>query len=150
MRTMLDQIGIRRLLPLREPALHVDRVVELDDEHIVAEKAVSVAEACYPLPSPDDYSYPFALVLESIAQSALIHIAFHNPPVSDAVPLIASITGGRELSSAMPGDVIRHTVRRVAQLESAAVFRCQSWAGNEQVAHVQRLVVSFASAGRFR
>lgn len=146
----MNQVGIRQLIPIREPALHVDRVVSLDEETVVAEKVISIAESCYPLPgSEETYDYPFALLVESMAQTAVI-LAASREPGDDVIPVIASIAKARSLKPVLPGATVQHRVRRASNVGGASIFSCESWVADELVADAQRIVIALTPGERYR
>ena len=68
----LDSQQIRELLPHRHPLLLVDRVLEISESEIVAEKYVSASEPVLQGHFPDRPIYPGVYILESLAQAAAI------------------------------------------------------------------------------
>jgi beta-hydroxyacyl-ACP dehydratase FabZ len=71
-------LGIRdieRILPHRYPFLLVDRVDELDDEHIVARKMVSRNEPHFEGHFPGHPVMPGVLIIEALAQAGALYAA---------------------------------------------------------------------------
>ena len=71
-KVMLDSQQIRALLPHRHPLLLVDRVLEISENEIIAEKYVSASEPVLQGHFPDRPIFPGVYILESLAQAAAI------------------------------------------------------------------------------
>ena len=61
---------IRELLPHRYPMLMLDRVLEISEERVIAEKLVSANEPHFRGHFPDRPIMPGVLILEALAQAA--------------------------------------------------------------------------------
>ena len=72
---MLDIRDIERILPHRYPFLLVDRVEELDDEHIVAVKQVTRNEPHFQGHFPGHPVMPGVLIVEALAQAGALYAA---------------------------------------------------------------------------
>lgn len=68
--TALDIYGVMRLLPHRYPLLMVDRVNQMEGNHIIASKSVSINEPYFQGHFPGHPIMPGVLQLEAIAQAA--------------------------------------------------------------------------------
>ncbi len=67
---LIDVNGIRRLLPHRYPFLLVDKVIEMDQKHIVCVKNVTVNEPFFQGHFPEEPVMPGVLQVEAMAQAA--------------------------------------------------------------------------------
>ncbi len=67
---VIDNNGIRRLLPHRYPFLLIDKVIEIDRKHCVAVKNVTVNEPFFPGHFPQEPVMPGVLQVEAMAQAA--------------------------------------------------------------------------------
>ena len=72
---MLDIRDIERILPHRYPFLLVDRVVEIDDDHIVARKLVTRNEPHFEGHFPGHPVMPGVLIIEALAQAGALYAA---------------------------------------------------------------------------
>ncbi len=114
---MMEAEDILRLLPHRFPMLLVDRILELDTEaiSIVTLKNVAHNEPFFTGHFPDMPIMPGVLIIEAMAQSALLCIFGGNivDPRSDF--LFAGIEEAKFRRAVRPGDQLRiemKTVRR--------------------------------------
>lgn len=67
---VIDNNGIRRLLPHRYPFLLIDKIIEIDRKHCVAVKNVTVNEPFFPGHFPQEPVMPGVLQVEAMAQAA--------------------------------------------------------------------------------
>ena len=71
---VLDTDAIRKILPHRYPMLLVDRILELDDTHIVGIKNVTANEPFFNGHFPDYPVMPGVLIIEAMAQVAGVQV----------------------------------------------------------------------------
>jgi beta-hydroxyacyl-ACP dehydratase FabZ len=69
---MLDSAAIAAILPHRYPFLLIDRIVELDGEHVVAIKNVTINEPFFQGHFPGHPIMPGVLIVEAMAQAAAV------------------------------------------------------------------------------
>ncbi|MAE05510.1 MAG: 3-hydroxyacyl-ACP dehydratase FabZ [Nitrospinota bacterium] len=114
---MLTTEDILRLLPHRFPMLLIDRVLELDTEAVslVAIKNVSHNEPFFTGHFPDRPVMPGVLMIEAMAQAALLCIfgGNHADPGSDF--LFAGIEQAKFRRAVVPGDQLRIEVKLIRQ-----------------------------------
>lgn len=67
---VIDNNGIRRLLPHRYPFLLIDKIIEIDRKHCVAVKNVTVNEPFFPGHFQQEPVMPGVLQVEAMAQAA--------------------------------------------------------------------------------
>ena len=72
--TILDVNQIRQILPHRYPFLLVDRIVEMDEAHIVGIKNVTANEPFFQGHFPDFPVMPGVLIVEAMAQTAGVQV----------------------------------------------------------------------------
>jgi 3-hydroxyacyl-[acyl-carrier-protein] dehydratase len=135
----LDIQGIRALLPHRYPMLLVDRVLEIHDDSIVAEKLVSVNEPFFPGHFPDRPVYPGVLVLESFAQVAGLWALQKDPSQRGRGVALVGVDHARFRRPVGPGDTLRIEVRIVKQRRDLYVFEGSASVTGEKVAEAQLL-----------
>ena len=110
---MSEQINIEEILeilPHRYPFLMVDKVVELDDEKIVAVKNVSCNEGFFQGHFPNERVMPGVLILEAMAQAAAIYAIKKQKEFKGAKGKIMYLLGfdsARIKRKVTPGDQLR-------------------------------------------
>ncbi len=107
----LDIRAIERLLPHRYPFLFVDRVIELDDEHIVAIKNVSINEPFFQGHFPGQPIMPGVLLVEAMAQAggilALRHVLREKRDAAGSAMYFMGIDKAKFRKPVVPGDQVR-------------------------------------------
>ena len=105
----MEVTDIWNLLPHRYPFLLVDRVLELDDERIVAIKNVSINEPQFTGHFPDTPVFPGVLIVEAMAQASGI-LAFNSRgrTLDDGyIYYLAGTDKTKFKRSVVPGDQLR-------------------------------------------
>ncbi len=105
----IDQI--RRLLAHRYPILLVDRVLEISDRELVAQKLVSANEPFLQGHFPGQPIMPGVLILEAMAQAAGIWLMQTNPETRTLMPVLTGVDKARFRRPVRPGDVLQLHVR---------------------------------------
>jgi 3-hydroxyacyl-[acyl-carrier-protein] dehydratase len=105
----LDANQIRALLPHREPMLLVDRVLEIGDHSVVAEKLVSANEPYFRGHFPDQAIMPGVLIVEALAQASGVGIRWSLPELRSRGVALVGIDKARFRRPVVPGDVLRLT-----------------------------------------
>ena len=120
----LDAVAIQRLLPHRPPFLLIDRVIELDEEHVVALKSVTVGEPFFAGHFPGHPIMPGVLIVEAMAQAGGI-MAMVRPGVDPASLVIyfMGIDKVKFRKPVVPGDQLRLEVKPVRK--GAAIWKME-------------------------
>lgn len=101
----MDIRDIQKLVPHRYPFLLIDRVVErVPEERVVALKNVSANEPFFQGHFPGQPVMPGVLIVEAIAQTALILI---SDDAGEKIPLFMGIDKARFRKQVVPGDQLR-------------------------------------------
>ena len=103
----LDVLEIRQILPHRYPFLLVDRILEVDESHIVGIKNVTVNEPFFLGHFPDFPVMPGVLIVEAMAQTAGIQVLRTIPDRENKLVFLVSVDGARFRKPVVPGDQLR-------------------------------------------
>ncbi|MEP6961225.1 MAG: 3-hydroxyacyl-ACP dehydratase FabZ, partial [Acidobacteriota bacterium] len=100
----LDHDAIRKILPHRYPFLLVDRILELDETHIVGIKNVTANEPFFTGHFPDYPVMPGVLIIEAMAQVAGVQVLSTIPDRATKLVLLASVEEAKFRKPVRPGD----------------------------------------------
>jgi beta-hydroxyacyl-ACP dehydratase FabZ len=104
--TELDIRDVQKLVPHRYPFLLIDRVIKrIQGERVIALKNVSINEPFFQGHFPGQPVMPGVLIIEAIAQTALILIS--DDATGDKIPLFMGIDKARFRRRVVPGDQLR-------------------------------------------
>ena len=109
--TLLDVNQIRQILPHRYPFLLVDRIVEMDDTHIVGIKNVTANEPFFQGHFPDFPVMPGVLIVEAMAQTAGVQVLSSIPDRDNKLVFLVSVDAARFRRPVVPGDQLRIEMR---------------------------------------
>jgi 3-hydroxyacyl-[acyl-carrier-protein] dehydratase len=154
---VIDTLELLTRIPHRHPILLVDRVLAVKPgESLTAVKVVSVTEFCYrqqPGAAPlAHYRYPRPLMLESLAQAAVVLATWDrpNPDVhSGKLQLAASLRGVRYLGSAYPGDVLEHHITLHTTVGDTVVIGGVTTVAGTPVLEVDQFVLAMRDVADF-
>src|SRR4029077_4065653 len=102
-----DVNEIRRILPHRYPMLMVDRIVEMDAQHIVGIKNVTANEPFFAGHFPNFPVMPGVLITEAMAQTAGVLVLSSIPDRENKLVLLASVEFAKFRKPVIPGDQLR-------------------------------------------
>jgi beta-hydroxyacyl-ACP dehydratase FabZ len=105
-KVLLNADQIRAILPHRYPILLVDRIVEMSDQHVIAEKLVSGNEPFFQGHFPDRPIMPGVLIIEAIAQAAGVCMMAQSSGRAGMMPALVGIDKARFRRPVVPGDVL--------------------------------------------
>ena len=101
---VLDTDEIRKILPHRYPMLLVDKILELDETHIVGIKNVTSNEPFFNGHFPDFPVMPGVLIIEAMAQTAGVQVLSTIPDRGSKLVLLASVEEAKFRKPVRPGD----------------------------------------------
>jgi 3-hydroxyacyl-[acyl-carrier-protein] dehydratase len=117
---ILDINEIRAILPHRFPFLLVDRIVEMDAEHIVGIKNVTHNEPFFTGHFPDFPVMPGVLIVEAMAQTAGVLVLKSIPDRDRKLVLLVAIENARFRRPVVPGDTLRMEMKVLKRKASVA------------------------------
>lgn len=118
--TTLDNDAIRAILPHRYPFLLVDRIIEMDAEHVVGIKNVTATEPFFLGHFPDYPVMPGVLVIEAMAQTAGVQVLSTIPDRNDKLVFLVSVDNARFRKPVRPGDQLRIEMRVIKRKGTVA------------------------------
>jgi 3-hydroxyacyl-[acyl-carrier-protein] dehydratase len=133
----LDFEEIKKLIPQRFPFIMLDKVVELEPgKHVVAIKNVSGNDIVFLGHFPDRAIMPGALIIEAMAQAAIILFATSGKTEGSAKkPLyyVGSVKA-RFLNPVVPGDQLKISVKNVKTLPTTSFVEGEAFVEDKKVA----------------
>lgn len=126
---------IQKILPHRYPFLLIDRVLEIvPNEYIVAQKCLSMNEPFFQGHFPHLPVMPGVLMLEAMAQSGVILGHATMKIEENATSMVTGFDKVKFRSQAIPGDVLKITLRR-------QTLKRRFWRGSSTIHVGDRLIV---------
>ena len=116
----LDNDAIRGILPHRYPFLLVDKIIEMDDQHVVGIKNVSYNEPFFLGHFPDFPVMPGVLIIEAMAQTAGVQVLSTIPDRHNKLVFLVSVDGARFRRPVRPGDQLRIEMKVIRRKGSVA------------------------------
>ena len=109
---MLSIQEIMEIIPHRPPFLLIDRILEIDAQHAVGIKQVTINEPFFAGHFPGNPIMPGVLQVEALAQVGAVAVLY-QPAYRGKLALFARIENVRFRRPVVPGDTLRLEVRLV-------------------------------------
>ena len=103
---MLSIQEIMEIIPHRPPFLLIDRILEIDDQHAVGVKQVTINEPFFAGHFPGTPIMPGVLQIEALAQVGAVAV-LRLPEYRGKLAFFAGIDGVRFKRPVVPGDTLR-------------------------------------------
>jgi 3-hydroxyacyl-[acyl-carrier-protein] dehydratase len=136
----LDFEEIKKLVPQRFPFLMVDRVLEVEPgKHAIAVKNISGNDMVFLGHFPDKAIMPGALIIEAMAQTAIILFASASGSDKKGKPPIYYFGSvkARFLHPAVPGDQLKIKVVNVKSLPTGAFVSGEASVNDKRIAEAE-------------
>ncbi len=127
---LMDQEQIKAIIPHREPFILVDRVLEMTEESIIAEKDVRADEYFFAGHFPDYPVMPGVLIIEALAQAGAI-VALSKPENKGKIGFLAGVDKARIRKSVFPGDTLRLEVKLTRQRGAIGFGDAKAYVGDK-------------------
>lgn len=136
----LDFEEIKKLLPQRFPFLMIDRVLEIEPgKHVIAVKNISGNDMVFLGHFPDKAVMPGALILEAMAQTAIILFAAGKEMQKEGkkpMYYFGSVKA-RFLHPAVPGDQLKIRVENVKSLPNGAYVSGEVFVDDKKITEAE-------------
>lgn len=93
-------------IPHRPPFLFVDKIIEMDESHILAEKKLPPDLDFFKGHYPDFPVMPGVLTLESVFQAGAVLLSQHVEGMESGVPVLTRIKDAKFKKMVRPGDTL--------------------------------------------
>jgi len=103
---LMDVQKIQSIMPHRHPFLLIDKIIELDDQHVVGIKNITFTEACFAGHFPDNPIFPGVLQIEALAQTGGILAISQQPDPGNWDTYFIKIDNTKFKHKVMPGDTL--------------------------------------------
>ena len=103
---LMDVQKIQSIMPHRHPFLLIDKIIELDDQHVVGIKNITFTEACFAGHFPVNPIFPGVLQIEALAQTGGILAISQQPDPGNWDTYFIKIDNTKFKYKVMPGDTL--------------------------------------------
>jgi 3-hydroxyacyl-[acyl-carrier-protein] dehydratase len=126
-------------LPHRPPFLLVDKVIELSDDSVTAQKLASFNEPYFQGHFPEQPIMPGVLIVEAMAQAAglLMHHHLGTKPDPDQPFYLASIKEARFKQIVVPGNILTLKVRLLKNRNAVWQFEGEAFVDDALAAQAE-------------
>ncbi len=135
----LDFEEVKRLIPQRFPFIMIDKVLEIEPgKHVIAVKNISGNDMVFLGHFPEKAVMPGALILEAMAQTAIILFAAGKEKEEGKKPMyyFGSVKA-RFLHPAVPGDQLKIRVENVKSLPTGAYVSGEAFVDGKKITEAE-------------
>jgi len=134
----LDFEEIKELLPQRFPFIMIDRVLEIEPgKHVIAVKNISGNDMVFLGHFPEKAVMPGALILEAMAQTAIILFAAGKEKQAKKPLYYFGSVKARFLHPAVPGDQLKIRVESVKTLPGGAYVSGEAFVDEKKITEAE-------------
>jgi 3-hydroxyacyl-[acyl-carrier-protein] dehydratase len=131
---MLDIEEIKEILPHRYPFLMIDKVIEINNgKNLIAVKNVSIDEYFFEGHFPKTKVMPGVLIIEAMAQSAIIFFYYSKRKSKDAVYYLGKVES-KFYRPVLPGDQLVIEVTPLKLFSDKGIVRTEARVQDRRVA----------------
>ena len=124
---------IMQIIPHRPPFLFVDKVLEISDQKIIAQKNVTMNEAFFLGHFPSEAVMPGVLIIEALAQAGAILI-LSSEKNKGKIAYFGAINNVRFKKKVLPGDILKLELELIKLKSRAGIGKGRAFVDNELVA----------------
>ncbi len=130
----MDIEEIKKIVPQRFPFLMIDRVIEIkENEKLVAIKNVSASEHFFQGHFPDKKVMPGALIIEAMAQAAIIFFYYSKKPEGKPIYYLGKVEA-RFFNPVIPGDQLKIEVTPLKLMSKLGIVKADASVNRKKVA----------------
>lgn len=134
----LDFEAIKKLIPQRFPFIMIDRVLEIEPgKHAIAVKNISGNDMIFQGHFPDKAIMPGALILEAMAQTAIILFAVGKAEAEKKPLYFFGSVKARFLHPVVPGDQMMIRVENVKSLPNSAFVSAEAFVDGKKMTEAE-------------
>jgi 3-hydroxyacyl-[acyl-carrier-protein] dehydratase len=119
---MTDTEKIKEMIPHRDPFLFIDSIVELDADHIVAQKHIDGTEEFFRGHYPGNPILPGVIICESMLQAGAL-VMSEKMEHASGVPVVTRVDNLKFKKMVKPGDTMCIEVNFLEQMSVAYYFK---------------------------
>lgn len=133
----MNRDDIEQLIPHRAPFLWIDRIREIDDRRIVAEKWIDPELDLFQGHYPKFPVLPGVLVCEAAFQAGAVLIARTAPPATSAVPVVTRLNNVQFRQMVRPGDTLEVEAELTERLGGAFFLKAKALVAGRTAARLE-------------
>jgi len=133
----LDFNEIKKLIPQRFPFIMIDKVLEVKPcNYAISLKNITINESFFPGHFPDNPIMPGALIIEAMAQTAIVLFASKTNNEEKSFYYFGSVKA-RFLHPVVPGDQLKIKVVKVKSLPTGAFVEAEASVDDKKVSEAE-------------
>ena len=133
---LMNREEIKGVLPHRDPFLFVDRVLEIGENRIVAEKYVSPDEPFFKGHFPSKPVMPGVLIIEALAQAGGVFMLSKSENRGKIAYLVA-VNNTRFRKMVLPGDTLTLEVTVVKMKSKVGIVDCTAKVNGQEACNAE-------------
>ncbi|MFT5207368.1 MAG: 3-hydroxyacyl-[acyl-carrier-protein] dehydratase [Candidatus Omnitrophota bacterium] len=132
----MDQEGIKKIIPHRDPFLLVDRITSLTEDSVIGEKTLSGEEDFFRGHFPSKPVMPGVLMIEALAQVTGVMIC-SRPDFRNRMGFFASINKVKFREMVSPGSTLRLESIKVREKKMFYIAQARAMLGDKMACEAE-------------